>query len=495
MRTWYRFLVPVAALAALLAFTACDDDDADPVDPTPDCVTDDDCDDGYECVGGECVAEPEVCDPPCDPDLCEVCVDGDCVSECVGDEVCVDGECVEPAVDCDPPCDPDLCEVCVDGDCVSECVGDEVCVDGECVVPPAECDPPCDADECFECVLVEGEPECVYLCDTDNCYACDGAGNCEYFCEEGEICDGAGDCVAAPECADPNEAGFCDASIVSSLAIAGDDCCCDFTGDGMADNAIAGLLAQLGPMLDMDISEVNLMIGEMLESGDFAVMFEYIGLADGGADTALFMMNFFLGGAADPDGDILAGDAEVLVDPMSLDDDGLPLITFETASVEGGLLTAGPGRFVIPIDIEDPPLSLELTVDGVQIEADLVVGDHGYEMHDGTLCGYILGEEIFKALNDFVATSCDCLNLGDDLIVGYDTPAPSCTPPQDPTCDPDDDMEEICSMISQYCSVAVGIIPMFLDIDLDGDPNTGQAISLGALFSATSAEIIGVMAE
>ena len=71
------------------------------------------------------------CDAQCDPDACEECVGGDCVSYCVEGEICDgDGGCALPATECDPPCDPDACEECVDGDCVSYCAEGEIC-DGE----------------------------------------------------------------------------------------------------------------------------------------------------------------------------------------------------------------------------------------------------------------------------------------------------------------------------------------------------------------------------
>jgi hypothetical protein len=59
--------------------------------------------------------------------------------------------------------------------------------------------------------------------------------------------------------------------------------------------------------------------------------------------------------------------------------------------------------------------------------------------------------------------------------------------------DPDDpetgSIQEICGTIAQYCSTAVLLLPSFLDVDTDGD-ETGDAISLGATFGATSAVLV-----
>jgi hypothetical protein len=83
-------------------------------------------------------------------------------------------------------------------------------------------------------------------------------------------------------------------------------------------------------------------------------------------------------------------------------------------------------------------MDLNLTLDGTLLSATLVAGTHGYELHDGTLCGYILGAQIFQSLNAFVDASCGCLGLAAPLIVDYDTPMPSCTMPTAATCDPAD---------------------------------------------------------
>ncbi len=465
MRVFKRVLFPMVAMALILAVSACTDD-ADPVAPTPECVTDEDCDDGYDCV---------------------------------------EGECVEAALECDPPCDPALCEICVDGDCVSECVGDEVCVDGECVVPALECDPPCDEDACFECQLVEGEPECVYLCDTDNCYACDGAGNCEFFCEEGEICDGAGDCIAVPECVDPNEAGFCDAVIIDSFEIVGPTFGCDFTdlsagvstvtgqpGVGEINNRLGGIIEEFGdlPAFGYDLEAVNAMIADQLGRARIVLLFELFGLAADGADTDWFFLNFFLGERVVADGEYFSGEAEMRVLPESLDHDGHPLMAFTDAAVSDGLLTAGPAKLAIPLPIPSSEITVPIHLDGAMIHAALGVGDHGYELSDGLLCGYLKAENVFAAINDFVAENCGCLDLDAPLIVDHEA-AESCTAAgENEDCDLEDDLEDACHKLAQLCEAGVTIVMGSMDIDLDGEPATGQALSVGVHFSATSVTLI-----
>ena len=218
--------------------------------------------------------------------------------------------------------------------------------------------------------------------------------------------------------------------------------------------------------------------------------------------TPYFNMNFFLGEDTNDDAtDNFSGEAEFTVMAESLDEDGAPLIQFEGASLgDDGVLTAPGddgafGQFIIPVDVPDYNISLQLTVDGVRLEADLAQTDGMYEMANGKLCGYITAEQIFGALNQFEAGNCDCLNIDGDLVIINGDGTFTCnTPTETPTCDPDDeetgDMQEICNYLTQYCSTALTLIPMFLDVDTDGDPSTGEGISLGATFGATSATIV-----
>ena len=166
------------------------------------------CEGDQICDGaGNCVDPTEVCDPPCDGDACEHCVEGECVSYCGVNEVCDgEGNCVDITELCDPPCDGNACEHCVEGECVSYCEGDEVCDgEGNCVDITELCDPPCDGNACEHCV----EGECVTFCEFDE--ECDGEGNCVDL-GEAEI---GGRCVEDDHCSD--EGAFCLNELLSGL--------------------------------------------------------------------------------------------------------------------------------------------------------------------------------------------------------------------------------------------------------------------------------------
>lgn len=504
----FRFLIPAGALLALLAFLpACEGDSGSPSNGGDTAAG---TDTGGGGGGSDVVAPPEdtggagggdtvtgTCEPACG--ACQVCDESDqCVAKsCPADEACdeADGQCKAVVVECTPACGD--CQSCNAGTCESTCTGTQICEAGACVEPPA-CDPPCGAGE--TCNATTGA--CDSICDAAQCESWDdAAGACASDCADTQCCI-AGACDVCPtvECANPNAAGYCDASIVDELAIAeapseatGEEgCCCDFTGDGVVDNQIAALVGSLGGMAGYDLPTLNATLAESLAGGSFIILFEYLGLAADAADTDWFEVNFFLGtDMDDPEDptDNFSGTEDFYIMPASLDENGDPVITFGGASVAAGELNAGPSEFVIPIQLDDPPLNLVLTVDSAIMKAMISSGANGYELSDGTLCGYITIQQIFNALNEFASSSCGCLGLTGDLIEGGDGLWTCGT--MDSTCGTEDQMENICGMIAQYCTVAVSLLPSFLDVDLDGD-TVGDAISVGATFSATSAGLGGV---
>ena len=179
----------------------------------PYCETGETCCDGTCCAEGECCVFGTCtacnCDPPCTSDSCEVCTEVstgvyDCVSTCDPGECCNDGVC--GPCPCDPVCSG--CSECVDGDCVSTCAEDEFCCDGVCQAEP--CDPPCDppCDGCSDCI----DGDCVSSCgEGQNC--CDGA------CQD-EPCV---ECVTDEDCGcvEPGHTYYPGASIASP----GNSCC------------------------------------------------------------------------------------------------------------------------------------------------------------------------------------------------------------------------------------------------------------------------------
>jgi len=122
-------------------------------------------------------------------------------------------------------------------------------------------------------------------------------------------------------------------------------------------------------------------------------------------ETGYFRGVGYLGVDLDNDAtDNFSGDETFAVDPSSYDDEGNPLIVFESveisAEADGTVkLRGGPATFTLSIPLGDT--SLDLTIDPVFIEATLVVSalrDGGVDANDGLLGGVIpaaaLTEEI-----------------------------------------------------------------------------------------------------
>lgn len=403
---------------------------------------------------------------------------------------------------CEPACNAMDCLTCIDGACVLICGPVEPCDGaGSCTCTPVEpcgdpCDGACDAAACEVCDEGLDPPACVSTCgDCDDCEA----GACESRCVGDEICAG-GACVLPESCRDGE--GACGAAVLSGLAIASgpnpaiaeEGCCCDFGGDLDFENGVGTLLAQVGEMLGLGLAQVNDSLAEALHEGGLLILFELVplALADGG--TSYYDVNAYLGRDADGDPtDDLRGGGEFYILPESLDEEGNALITFRGATVRDGVLAAGPTDFFLPLDLEDYHLNVSLDIEETSLTANMTQLDTGFELRDGTLCGYILKEELFTAVNAFAAGNCGCLDVTGDLIrdtgAGY-----ACAPSGTPTCDAGDSIQSACLQLRSYCDTVVVALPMLLDIDVDDD-GTGDAISIGARFDAAHARILGVATD
>lgn len=173
---------------------ACTDDSCD--EATGDCVNEDVvCDAGDVCVDGACATS---CTDAAECDDTDGCTDDDCVGDvcvhtpkdcddsnaCTNDSCEGDGMCVNEDVACAAG------EICVEGDCISECVDATECDDGDLCT-----DDDCVADLCVNTAIVcddgaycNGEE----TCDTTNGVCVAGENPCDEddFCdEENQICD------------------------------------------------------------------------------------------------------------------------------------------------------------------------------------------------------------------------------------------------------------------------------------------------------------------
>lgn len=259
-------------------------------------------------------------------------------------------------------------------------------------------------------------------------------------------------------------------------------CCFDFNGDATIDNSAGSLVSLLGSFApDID---VNQLLADSVESGQLAIVLEFVGAADW-VNAAGFVMNAFL--ATDSDGDYsdnlnpqTGGDFLIL--PDSVDENDNPLIVFQQMSIEAGTLRGGPSKFVLDIPLlMGTPMTLVL--DEAMIEGEVtVVGDKLW-IEEGKLGGAVRKSVIIAGLNAFVESSCSCLGLSKPLI---DPETEKCaTGGNSAACD------EPCASLNSYCSMATMLFGSILDVDLDQD-GLVDSMSVGLMFQSIPARIVGM---
>ncbi|MBW2703266.1 MAG: VCBS repeat-containing protein [Deltaproteobacteria bacterium] len=168
----------------------------------PECESDEDCKDEF-CVGGQCVE----CRFRADCAEGEVCLVGDCVTDCPADDRCETGgtccpgdwECLEGV--CRAPCAGERCgafgELC--------CGGDELCQENQCLLDcgnrercGADMRTCCEAGQiCYAAECVNSDQHCVMQSDCPTGYVCERdlgicipeeiVGDCLYHPPEGEF--------------------------------------------------------------------------------------------------------------------------------------------------------------------------------------------------------------------------------------------------------------------------------------------------------------------
>jgi hypothetical protein len=98
-----------------------------------------------------------LCDPPCDPDSCESCVNGICVSLCSEAQCCRNGVCGE-CESCTINSDCSDCGCCVDDICTDNTQAGIYCGDGNIA-------PTCPANYNYAGEVVGTNGNCIYCCD------------------------------------------------------------------------------------------------------------------------------------------------------------------------------------------------------------------------------------------------------------------------------------------------------------------------------------------
>ena len=338
----------------------------------------------------------------------------------------------------------------------------------------------------------------------------DGASSCEYTmmaaapCGDGNVCV-AGSCY--------EEGGGLDdfvfseqASYLSAIAFPekSDPCCFDYTDDGEPDNGLGDLVTQLAGLLGGDLPEggVNGLLAEQIQDGSFAILFEYVDLDDATSDDDMAINGYF-GEPVNPDYNAnLGGEGDFNASLSSLlsEEPVIPLIAFNNAMIDGGVLSGGPSLFALNLDLGDLGFALDITIHDAKFTADATLGANGkgLDLTDGQLGGVVPMIQLADALNGLGGT-CACFGLAPGEMM-LDVPQEDklgCTDAFKAAdlsgCTEEDG--SICSGIggvkSLVCS-AIGILKPDVDTDDTGKPDS---FSIGLRSEAVSANIIGWAAE
>lgn len=314
------------------------------------------------------------------------------------------------------------------------------------------CSGNCQSDEtCGNDVRDIGTGE---VCDDGNMMSSDG---CSEDCFDQELC--ANDMIDTGEnCDDGNITrwdgcgGDClveQSFVWETIEIADEATGCDFSGDGVLDNAFGVAIGTAGGLLNSQL-EMAVHNGDMLIGVSLMDILDTSLANDDNMSTAWLTL-------ADRDSDNtnnLHGDGELFVDRSSITGEGSPHVAL-AGSILDHHLVGGPQDVVIPLPIG---FTVNLDVRRARISADIVDNGAGPRtLENGVLCG---------------AIPLASLALIPDLISSV-----AGTPP--PACDGEQPANLGELLVCGAMPLGVRIGPAQPDVDLDGDGLETIEVSVG----------------
>lgn len=238
---------------------------------------------------------------------------------------------------------------------------------------------------------------------------------------------------------------YCPSARLTGLTIPADAAAATAGGCRLAGStngtALGGLLALAGGAVDTNSfvqpdenGEISLVLINQLKGWD-------AGLTGNAAGELL--ANFYTGAQA-------AGGA-FEIDPVSLQDDGTPYISFPGTTVTDGLLRTPTSTFTVNLPILDG-VDLAVRLDQAKLEGDVSVDMTGFNLGAGVLGGYLTKDGVME------------------LIQGLIT---ACTSPMPPAA-----LSSVCPIIGTDANAAFGFLSTFVTFDTlveEGAPAAGCA--------------------
>ena len=313
------------------------------------------------------------------------------------------------------------------------------------------------------------------------------------------------------------------ASALTDLQVSSDEakkCCYDMDkGEEMddIDNVLSGLLDLLSSRFNADEE-----IDKAIKEGEFVLVTEHEGLDDLKNDDE-FKINFYLAEYGEQVDGKPSNGTKVELNPASFDKGVQAEAQVAPAKVENGSIEGGPGQVSLSFNIPQVG-KLALDVNGAKIEGDInasksELGGKGVVIENGKLGGYVRLRDVADSVNG-ILQNCGCLNNPNPQsnpvleVENSNTDDPDLCPPSKPDCDEpltcgtdsesgkefatlsenncsEDEDGQVCTFVSDVCGLNPGqILKGQTDLDTDGD-GTPDAVSIGAIFEMTGAQIQG----
>lgn len=421
------------------------------------------CSDGQSCSEGKCVLAPDPCFEACAGKVCGQV--GECLcGTCQEGNMCVDFGCVEDP--CAPVCADIACGMSGECDC-GGCDGGFTCQENACVPVTGPCVGFCAGKECGEVNGCQcGTCDAGEYCDPNNLCKCqpqcsgklcgpDGCGGECGICDPGMVCTAAGLCFD-PDCSIFEHQFEATTARMNTLAFGEDG----FPGHGLdvdenggtckpnnkcsqgIDNEMGGSLSSVP-----GIGNPSDWLQNSLNDGKVHLLLELTGTAQDA------WINFYAGGPVEAGCNFAAGACTYVVASNSFDGYScqaalrLKGTRTETSFSVGGL----DQSITIPLPLA-AGVVVPLTLHRAHMKGSYTLDNGKFNITSGILAGAILKSEFVGVLNQIPD---GILPISPDTIIG---------------------------------ALDWVLTP---DQDVNGD-GTGDAYSVGFLYTATTAPITGV---
>jgi hypothetical protein len=268
-------------------------------------------------------------------------------------------------------------------------------------------------------------------------------------------------------------------SLISALRFAAPGEGLSVDDDGTPDNNLGDLLRSLEGLLSIDIDEL---LTENIDSGLLTIGLAWVGESpiEEGARSEVHILQL-----NDVDNSPATRDV-YYVEPSSFEPgSGAPTARFP-GETSGGVFESGRSSF--DLTVPTGLFELDLSVQQAVVQASPMFDLLGVAVDTGRIAGVVPGENVFAALNGYVASpQCSCVDAAGPLFAVGDEGRASCDTPDTDACVSGDP----CAQISSLCAIVVQLVTNSYDQDTGGDP-AADGMSVNLVFDAVGITLVGL---